>query len=809
MAERYICIHGHFYQPPRENPWLEAVERQDSAYPYHDWNERITAECYEQNAAARILDERNQITRIVNNYARISFNFGPTLLSWLQQEMPAVYRAILAADAESRTYFNGHGAAIAQCYNHIIMPLASRRDKETQIIWGIRDFQYRFGRMPEGMWLPETAVDLETLDILAEHGVAYIILEPQQAAHIRAIGDHVWSDMRGGRIDPSRAYQLRLASGRSIAIFFYDGPISRAVAFERLLSNGVTFANRIAGSFGAHRRWSQLAHIATDGETYGHHHRHGDMALAYAIYHIEARNIARLTNYGDFLAQHPPTHEVQIIENTAWSCAHGVGRWKTDCGCNSGGNPGWNQAWRAPLRESLDWLRDTLAPRFEGAARRLLHDPWAARNDYIDIILERNQERIDAFLQKHSRTPGDDSQNITVLKLMELQRNLMLMYTSCGWFFDDISGIETVQVLMYAGRAIQLAHELFGEQFEPPFLERLAHARSNLPARGNGRRIYEENVRPATVSLPKVGAHYAISSLFKQYADTETIYCYRVEREAYHLIPSGKARLALGRIRITSLITGDHQRMTFGVLHLGDHNISGGVQEDRGDSAFRELVDAATELFLRADMPSMIRLIDRHFGNETSSLKQLLGDEQREILERLLDTSLAEASAAYQQIYENHAPLLRFLASMETPIPREFQIAAEFAINTELRRQIEADYIDRARVDALLREAERSGIRLDDAGLGYALGRTIDHLTELFEQDPTSIETLRQLESAVDLAVTLPTEVDVWKTQNVFYALLQTIYPDYSKSAGKGSEETRTWVDLFTSLCRKLRFRMV
>ncbi|HMQ31312.1 MAG TPA: DUF3536 domain-containing protein, partial [Chloroflexaceae bacterium] len=392
MAERYICIHGHFYQPPRENPWLDTIEQQDSAYPYHDWNGRITAECYEQNAASRILDGGDRIVRIVNNYSRISFNFGPTLLSWLEQHAPAVYQAILDADAASMRLF-GRGSAMAQCYNHIIMPLASRRDKLTQVVWGVRDFERRFGRRPEGMWLPETAVDLETLAIMADQGIAFTVLEPHQASHCKALGEMVWADVRGGRIDPTRPYWVRLPGERSIAVFFYDGPVSRAVAFERLLVDGATFANRIAGTFGEHRRWPQLANIATDGETYGHHHRHGDMALAFALQYIEERGLARLTNYASYLAAHPPTHEAQIVENTAWSCVHGVGRWSLDCGCNSGGSPGWRQTWRAPLRAALDWLRDALAPRFEGVGRRLLHDPWAPPDEYVELVLDRDGAR--------------------------------------------------------------------------------------------------------------------------------------------------------------------------------------------------------------------------------------------------------------------------------------------------------------------------------------------------------------------------------------------------------------------------------
>jgi alpha-amylase/alpha-mannosidase (GH57 family) len=531
--ERYICIHGHFYQPPRENPWLEAIEVQDSAYPYHDWNEKITAECYATNAKSRILDERNRIIQIVNNYAKISFNLGPTLLAWLEEKAPDVYDAILEADQEGQKAFSGHGSALAQAYNHMILPLANRQDKYTQVLWGVRDFEHRFGRKPEGMWLPETAVDLETLDIMAEHEIRFTILAPHQAHRVRRIGDERWKEVVGAKIDPTMAYILNLPSGRSIVLFFYDGPISRAVAFEGLLKSGESFVQRLVGGFSEKRRRPQIVHIATDGETYGHHHRFGDMALAFAIQSIESKNLARLTNYGEYLEKCPPTHEVEIFENTSWSCGHGVERWRSDCGCNSGRHPDWHQAWRAPLRGALDWLRDSLAPQYETGARQFLKDPWGARDDYIQIILDRSPENVEDFLKEHATWMLHEEEKVTVLKLLELQRHTMLMYTSCGWFFDELSGIETVQVIQYAGRAIQLAQEVSGDALESRFLELLSDAKSNIKKQSDGGQIYEKFVKPASVSLKKVAAHYAMSSLFEEYTQRTPIYCYTVDQEDY------------------------------------------------------------------------------------------------------------------------------------------------------------------------------------------------------------------------------------------------------------------------------------
>ncbi|HXO94825.1 MAG TPA: DUF3536 domain-containing protein, partial [Candidatus Acidoferrum sp.] len=551
---KYVCIHGHFYQPPRENPYLEAIELQDSAYPYHDWNERITAESYAPNAASRIVDSENRIVKLFNNYAKISFNFGPTLLSWMKDQAPRVYESILEADKESAQRFSGHGSAMAQGYNHMILPLANRRDKVTQVKWGIRDFESRFGRKPEGMWLPETAVDTETLEVLAENGIQFTILAPRQAQRVRPKNSSKFEDVSGARIDPARAYLAELPSKKRINLFFYDGPISQGVAFEGLLNDGKRFADRLMSGFSDSRQGPQLVHIATDGESYGHHHHYGEMALSFALDEIERQKIAQLTNYGEFLAKHPPRHFVEIVENSSWSCVHGIERWRNDCGCNSGGHP-WNQQWRAPLRAALDWLRDKLAPIFESRMKEYIRDPWASRDDYIRVILDRSEESRKAFFTDHAIRPLEPHEQVTALKLLEMQRHAMLMYTSCGWFFDELSGIETVQVIHYAGRALQLAEECSGEKVEAEFLQHLALAKSNLPESGDGAKIYEKWVKPAVVDIERVGGHYAISSLFESYPEKTRIYCYEVERDRYSVEAEGKMRLAHGSARLRSIIT--------------------------------------------------------------------------------------------------------------------------------------------------------------------------------------------------------------------------------------------------------------
>ncbi len=801
--ERYICIHGHFYQPPRENAWLEFVELQDSAHPYHDWNERITAECYAPNAASRILDGENYITQIVNNYTKISFNFGPPLLAWMEQNNPEVYKAILDADRESQQTFSGHGSALAQGYNHIILPLANRRDKYTQVLWGIRDFEHRFGRKPEGIWLPETAVDLETLDILAELGLQFTILAQRQASRVRQIGTDTWDEVSDGGIDPTMAYELHLPSGRKLSLFFYNEAVARGVAFEGLLASGENFALRLTGAFSEAHTKPQLVHIATDGETYGHHHRFGDMALAYALHYIETNNLAQITNYGEYLEKYPPTYEVEIIENTSWSCSHGIERWRSDCGCNAGRHPKWNQAWRAPLRQALDWLRDTVSPKYEEKARQFLNDPWAARDNYIEVVLDRSPESVQRFLSQHAISELNETEKITVLKLLELQRHTMLMYTSCGWFFDELAGIETAQVVQYAGRVVQLAEELLGDAIEPRFLQLLEQAKSNLPEYGDGRHIYEKFIKPAMVDLTKVAAHYAVSSLFKDYGKEAKVYCYFIDVEDSQSSELGRAKLAVGRVKVASQATQESAVLSYGVLHLGNHNLNAGIREYRGEEAYRAMVQEVTQTFSGADFPEVIRLLDKHFGTSTYSLKSLFRDEQRKVIDSILGSTLSEIEAAFRQLYEQHYPPMRFLTDMGNPLPRAFHSAAEFILNTDLRRALSGETLDVERIKGLLEETRAWNVELDTEGLSYLLQQTLRGMMAGFVSNPDDIFLLNSLVAAVELARSTPFAVDLWKVQNLYYEMLQTTYPEYRKR----TKADREWLTQFASLGEKLSIR--
>ena len=792
---RYLCIHGHFYQPPRENPWLEAIEQQDSAYPFHDWNERIAAECYRPNGAARILDDKRHIARIVNNYSRTSFNFGPTLLSWLERHDSRGYHSILAADAESRQRFSGHGAALAQAYNHPILPLANERDKRTQVMWGIADFEHRFGRPPEGMWLPETAVDIASLEALAEQGLTFTILAPHQAASTRPLGSERWQPVPANGIDISRPYLCRLPSGRSIALFFYSGPIANEIAFRNLLEDGERLATRLISAFTPDDK-PQLMHVATDGETYGHHHQFGEMALAYALDRIEARGQATLTVYAEFLEKFPPTHEVAIIEQTSWSCAHGVERWRSDCGCRVGGEAGWSQIWRAPLRGALDWLRDTLIPLYVTGMKELGCDPWATRDAYIEVILNRAEVAVAAFLRRQAGRDLPAIEATRALRLLEMQRHALLMYTSCGWFFDEVSGIETVQLLAYAGRAIQLAAEACATELEEEFLQRLAAAKSNLRRRGDAVRIYREEIATARIDLPRVAAHHAIASGFSAPCPIDNphchdIHCYATEHLERHEYVSGRLRLAIGRSRVRSTITWNSDEFCFAVLDLGGHNLTAGVRPCRDRQAGEVMGADLVTAFERGDVPGVIRKLDHHFGAGTYNLWHLFRDEQRRIVQQIMTQTLEEVESTFQDIYQDHAPLLRFLHDIHMPVPRQLAAPVELVLVSRLHALLADSQLHPGELRALTAEVARLDINLDEPLLGLAAGRQLERQLERIARSPQNLALLLTIIETLEVLGELPVQPDLWQAQNLYWAIHHEVVP---------AQQTEEWRAAFRRL---------
>jgi len=685
----YVTVHGHFYQPPRENPYLDAVERQPSAAPFHDWNERIHYECYRPNAFARIFNDRGEVVQIVNNYEYLSFNMGATLLSWLERYDRETYQKIIEADRLSQQRL-GHGNAIAQVYNHIIMPLANERDKYTQIRWGKEDFRSRFGREPEGMWLAETAVDYPTLEVLIAEGIKFIILAPSQAERCRPLNNHEnhensesWQEVGGSQIDPTRPYRCYLQDrSASIDIFFYDGPISRDMGFSDVLTNSYFLTGRIGQAVRGDHRPHQLIAVATDGETFGHHKGGAEKCLAYAFTHEFVSRGWQVTNFAHYLTLHPPEWEVELKPVTAWSCAHGVDRWQDDCGCGGGGT--WHQKWRKPLRTSLNWLRDELVKVYETEGSKLFRDVWQARDEYIRVIGDRSPQNIEKFFATHCPVPLSPLAQIDALRLLEMQRHALLMFTSCGWFFEEISRPEGVQILRYAARAIELAGDVAGVQLEREFIQQLQAAPSNVEYFNDGAKIYAELVTTAVVNFTQVAAQYAISSLFPSSTlqESKQIYCYKVEQQDWQMQRLGVLTLAVGQLQLTSEITLESSHLVFAVLHLGGWDFHCCLQPFEGRLAYSQI---KTDLFatLQGGSAGIVILeMNRLFANSKSyGLQDLLAEERHRIMGLLTTETINRLDQLYTQAYRDNYGVLMAFHRDELPPPPELQVAAEVALS--------------------------------------------------------------------------------------------------------------------------------
>ena len=737
----FVAIHGHFYQPPRENPWLEVLEREESARPFHDWNERIAFECYRPNAYARIVDDVGKIVEILNNYSFMNFDFGPTLLPWIEERFPRVYGRILEADRESLRRF-GHGSAMAQAYNHVILPLANERDKETEIRWGVADFEKRFRRRPHALWLPETAVNYPTLQVLAKHGMEFLILSPFQALRTRPFGGRRWTDVSGGRIDPTQPYRcfLKDASGkktpdRFIDIFFYDGLISREVSFEEVLKNGNRFSQRFAQAHQPSKGRPQLIHIATDGETYGHHRKFGDLTLAYALNKgFEAQGLETI-NYMAFLKRFPPVHEVEIDEGpngegTSWSCVHGVARWKEDCGCSTGGRPGWNQRWRKPLREALNLLRDRLGEIFETEGRSVFKDPWEARNGYIDVILERSPENLNRLFYCNGVEGLDGSGRTRGLKLLEMQRHALQMYTSCGWFFADLSGLEATIVLQHAARALELAGEVTGREFEGEFIRFLSEAKSNIAEMGSGDQVYERLVKPRRVTVDQIVHHYAISSLFDG-GENKAVFSFGIEKMDYERVEKENGFLALGRVRVTSKIIPEPKEFVFGLIRSKEDGFRTWVCENKEGLDLNHVKETALDSFGKGEEETA-RVMTGLLGNRTLTLRDVLSEGKEALLRKFLEGELKEHSRIYADLFEKTRQTVKILRGEGFEIPHEIRVAAEITLSARLLEEVEklrrdlVGAMDRGEIDKILEEAKSQSFNLSMEEPTQVLNRSLN-----------------------------------------------------------------------------------
>ncbi|MGC4122634.1 MAG: DUF3536 domain-containing protein [Myxococcales bacterium] len=773
MSRRFVCLHGHFYQPPRENPWLEEVEVQDSAGPFHDWNTRIAAECYGPNGAARITGPDGRILDIVNNYNHLSFNFGPTLLSWLERAAPSVHARLQEADAVSLGR-RGHGNALAQGYSHAILPLCSSRDRRTQIRWGVADFRLRFSREPEGFWLPETGADSETLRDLAREGLRFTILSPFQAVRVRPPGGE-WQDATGARFDPTRPYRVNLGDGLSMVVFFYDAPIAREFAFGGSFARGEDVVQALERGFDANRGHDEVLVVAVDGETFGHHRKGFEGPLAQALRLLSAREDLEVINLGQALEKVPVEWEAEIVEGASWSCAHGLERWKSDCGCSTNGQPGWHQQWRGPLRDALDGLRAHLSELFEREASKLLGDPWAARDAYVELVLARERRDVGPFLERHAARRLDAPEATTALKLLEMQRHAMLMYTSCGWFFAELSGLETVQILKYAARAIQLARETAGVDLEPLFRDALARAPSNLPRFRDGAGVWEQLVRPSVVSIESVAAHYAISSIVA--GGTRPLACFPFEVHARRHESAGAATLSFGRLSLESALVRERLDATYCVLHFGGSDFRCGL---------RPFVDAAAQadseraLFERlGSLTQMLREIDRLFPGRDYTLRDLFLDERRRLASVLLRESMRRYESDFVKIFESNRRLMEFLKEIDSPIPKALRAAANVALTRRLQQlasRLAEGASDRTAIHAELLSvsqlAERLDVHLDLESVRPSFDGLVRERLELLRVPGLHRDPAFELVEVIDLGERLGLHLDLWHAQNFLWQLV-------------------------------------
>ena len=774
ILPRYICIHGHFYQPPRENPWLETVEIQESAAPWHDWNARISAECYSRNAASRILNDEGYIIKICNNYSRMSFNIGPTLLTWLEENDPLCYSSILEADRLGAKRFSGHGPAMAQVYNHIIMPLASRRDKETQVKWGIADFKKRFGRMPEGMWLAECAADTESLEVLAENGIIFTVLSPYQAQAVRVKGWGDWQDVSGARIDTRCSYVCNLPSGRSINIFFYDGELSKRIAFEGLLNNGGDFARALIDTNPAHGR-PVLCNVATDGESYGHHHKHGDMALAYCLECLSHSSEAQLTVYGEFLEFYPPESEVRIIENSSWSCAHGIQRWCDNCSCGNG-TPGYHHKWRKPLRKAMNFLRDKLAEIYESGG--MFIDAWDARDKYISVILDRSPENIDSFLREATGRELSPEERLKALMLLEMERDSLLMFTSCGWFFDEISRIEPVQIMRYAAKAIEIARLLCGVDLEPEFLKMLAEAPSNVPELQDGAKIYELRAKQGRADRKQMAAYYGITSLFDDYQPEFSEGCWDMAGNALNVKDdSGNVIFSAGKVHVKSNVIGIEGQYLFAVnINKEDEGggalISCGICEIDSDEELTE--GDALELQAMYESPDREKLLFERFGYDQFTLNNIPSNSRYRIVNALLEQDIHSLEESLKGKVKNYNQLLEHLTLLGATPPTILTVAAEYTLTSEIVKKLEESLPDISGIRRDFELAKFWRVNPDEERIRFAFSNCMNEILASLCVGGLDLELVESINELISLFnEKFEWHLSLSDSQNLYYELMK------------------------------------
>jgi alpha-amylase/alpha-mannosidase (GH57 family) len=803
MKDAFVAIHGHFYQPPRENPWLEAIEREESASPFHDWNERIAFECYRPNAYARIVDGQGKILNLFNNYAYLNFNFGPTLLSWIERQRPYIYRRILDADRHSLKRL-GHGNAIAQVYDHIIMPLANERDRETEIRWGLADFQKRFKRQPEAIWLPETAANYPTLQLLVQHGMRYLILSPYQALRVRSLGGKRWTDVSQGKIDTTQPYRCFLKEWpgkkgmeKYIDIFFYDGIISKEIAFGDLLKDGDRFCRRLAETYQSSKKRPQLIHISTDGETYGHHKKFGEMALAFALSQGISRHGFEIVNYGAFLKKYPPVYEVEIDEGplgegSAWSCSHGVGRWKEDCGCHTGGEPGWNQRWRKPLREALNLLRDDLAKLFESEGENIFAHPWEARNGYIDVMMDRSPETISKFFERYGREDVGEKERIKGLKLLEMERHSLRMFTSCGWFFADLTGLETFLILEHAARAIHLAEEFSGQEIEKRFLEALSQAKSNRPEMGDGLQVFQRLVKAKQVRHEQVVNHHLLSSLFDD-ERKRRIFSFRVETVRQERMERDDQLFLLGKAKVVSDIIPEPKEFLFGLVSTKGSFTRSRISEVSGPLDFHTFMQRGIDGFEKGK-EKLEEVLAPILGARILTIRDALREGKRDIFQKFLQKEIGDLSKIYDEIYNKAKALIEIITTEGMEIPDNLRSVSEITLSHQLLHEVKklktdfGSVLEEGRIDLIIEEAVQFRLRLNkEESLSVLNGLLRERTESLWRRKYPDLSgqerNIQEIIALLDSAKKWGFDLDLWEAQDLMEELLDESLKNLEESS--------------------------
>lgn len=799
--KKAACIHGHFYQPPRENPWLEYVEIQTSAYPYHDWNERITHECYLPNSASRVVNKENKIIDIVNNYTKISFNFGPTLLQWMKKFHPECYENIIKSDEKSVRENNP--TAIAQCYNHMIMPLANLNDKITQVKWGIRDFEYRFKRRPIGMWLPETAVDIETLEVLAKERIKFTILAEHQVKEIKKLTD-VNFEKPGPNLPLNSPYLCKLPSGKSILIFIFNGDLSFGIAFSGLLTNGQELAKGMMSKFSKTNN-PELVSIATDGETFGHHKKFGDMALAACFKYLKENNI-EFKSYSECFEEANPIYEMRLNENTSWSCAHGIGRWKEDCSCNCGAFPGGNQRWRKFLREAMDFIRDELNKKYEKIIKEFDVDPWALRNEYICLILERTKKNAELFFQNHFKKPLTDQEKIKILTALEMERHLMLMYTSCGWFFDDISGIETVQVIQYAKRALQLSND---KDLERKFIDFLEKAESNDKNIKNGKIVYEKYVIPSMLTLDNIISHYAIELLFEELEKKSQFLCYEFVTDEIKKETNGSNFLLKGKIKTTSLITYETKELQFVSLFLHPFSVFSYVESLENESKYLSFLKTVEILFHSNKFSELNQLMqDSKKNKNIYSFWDMFTDEKNKILQILLKNLFKSYRDLMRKELEGKMKMICEIKSQNILIPELINRSLDLYFYFEIYELIQSDIFDISKSEELITRAKQWNINFQTDHLKLEAEKKLKELFSIWEKSPLNIHSMEKIINFLTIFVgKLNMNINLWQSQNTFFSIKKE-HKDTMDKIDTLSPITHKWRELFYKIADFLNFKI-